>query len=278
MSQGTWREVGAGVHVRRHDELTLNCGLVVGEQRAVVVDTRSFHAQGRELLEAVRELTDLELVVVNTHAHYDHCFGNAAFRDSQIYAHSGAADDLRRTGEHQRRQVLEHLRGSDRDHLTREVEDTEIVLPFYLIEDDTALDLGGRSVELLYAGRGHTDHDLAVAVPDAGVVFAGDLIEEGADPAMEDAFPMEWAPTLDALLDKPAAAGSDTWVPGHGELVDRSFVSAQAEQLGVLAERFSDVLAGGAVGVDALVSSGRGLGLADDTLRLAAVRALEVRG
>lgn len=278
MTEVTWREVAPGVHVRRHEELNLNCGLVVGEQRALVIDTRSFHAQGRELLESVRAITDREIVVVNTHAHYDHCFGNAAFRDSQIYAHSGAADDLRRTGEHQRRQVVEHLRGTDREHLARDVEDTEIVLPFYLVEDDTVLDLGDRTAALLYAGRGHTNHDLAVAVPDAGVVFAGDLVEEGADPAMEDAYPMEWAPTLDALLDKSAAELSDTWVPGHGKVVDRAFVEAQSEQLAGLAERFGEVLAAGVPGVDALVSSGRGLGLEEDTVRLAAVRALEVRG
>lgn len=273
----TWQEVGSGVHVRRHEELNLNCGLVVGERRALVVDTRSFHTQGQALLDAVREVTDLELVVVNTHAHFDHCFGNAAFRDSQIYAHSAAADDLRRTGEHQRRQVVEHLRATEREHLAGDVEATEIVLPFYLVEQDTEIDLGGRSVQLLYAGRGHTNHDLAVAVPDAGVVFAGDLVEEGADPAMEDAYPMEWAPTLETLLRKPAAEDSDTWVPGHGQVVDQGFVQAQAEQLAGLADRFGEVLSSGVPGVDALVSAGRGLGLQEATLRLAAVRTLEVR-
>ncbi|WP_010147141.1 MBL fold metallo-hydrolase [Serinicoccus profundi] len=277
MSEAIWREVAPGVHVRRHEELKLNCGLVVGQERSLVVDTRSYRALGQDLFASVREITDTELVVVNTHAHYDHCFGNVAFRDSQIYAHAGAADDLRRTGEHQRRQVVEHLRATDRDAMAVEVEDTEIVLPFYLVEDDTVLDLGDRQVELLFAGRGHTDHDLAVAVPDAGVVFAGDLVEEGADPAMEDAYPLEWAPTLTALLDKPASGLADTWVPGHGRVVDRSFVETQAEQLAAMAERFSEVLGTGIAGVDSLANAGRGLGLTDDTLRLAAVRTLELR-
>ncbi|WP_151526522.1 MBL fold metallo-hydrolase [Serinicoccus kebangsaanensis] len=277
MSEATWREVAPGVHVRRHEELKLNCGLVVGEERSLVIDTRSFHAQGDELLDAVRQLTDTELVVVNTHAHYDHCFGNAAFRDSQIYAHSGAADGLRRTGEHQRQQVVDHLRATDREQLAEQVRETEIVLPFYLVEEDTVLDLGGRTVELQYAGRGHTDHDLAVAVPDAAVVFTGDLVEEGADPAMEDAFPLEWAPTLRSLLGRDSSGASDTWVPGHGQVVDRSFVEAQAEQLASMAERFSEVLGTGLAGVDSLANAGRGLGLTEDTLRLAAVRALELR-
>lgn len=277
MTELTWRQIAPGVYVRRHEELNLNCGLVIGQRRALVIDTRSIHRQGVELLAAVREVTDLEIVVVNTHAHYDHCFGNSAFRDSQIYAHARAADDLMRTGEHQREQVAALLRRTQREELAREFEGTEIVLPFYLIEQDTSLDLGGRTVELLYAGRAHTDHDLAVAVPDAGVVFAGDLVEEGADPAMEDAFPLEWAQTLTALMEKPAAALADIWVPGHGDVVDRSFVEAQTAQLAQLAARFAEVLSVPAIGVDAFINACRGLGMEQHTLREAAVRALELR-
>lgn len=274
----TWRTVAPGVYVRRNQELNINSGLIVGDDRALVIDTRSFHEWGMELLEAVREVTDKELVVVNTHAHYDHCFGNSAFRDSQIYAHVGAADDLRRTAEHQREQVVEHLLATDRPEMAEQISRTEIVVPFYLVEEDTELDLGGRSVWLLYAGRAHTDHDLAVAVPDAHVVFAGDLIEEGADPMMEDAYPQEWATTLRTLLAKPAAELADIWVPGHGDVVDRQFVEQQSAQLAQLAERFTEVIDGGLAGVDALLSACRGLGLQDQTLRDAALRALEQRG
>lgn len=277
MAEVTWRSVAPGVFVRRHEELKLNCGLVVGQERALVIDTRSYHEHGLELLAAVREITDLEIVVVNTHAHYDHCFGNSAFRDSQIYAHVGLVDDLLRTGEHQREQVVEHLRATDREEMARMMEETELVPPFYLVEEDTVLDLGGRTVELLWSGRGHTDHDLAVAVPDAHVVFAGDLVEEGADPAMEDSYPLEWAATLRTLLAKPAAELCDVWVPGHGRVVDRAFVEAQCAQLTQMAERFTEVLDGGLAGVDALVSACRGLGLEDQTLRDASLRALELR-
>ncbi|MGD8150564.1 MBL fold metallo-hydrolase [Ornithinimicrobium sp. Y1694] len=277
MAEVTWRELAPGVHVRRHEELNLNCGLVVGQERALVIDTRSYHQHGMELLAAVRELTELELVVVNTHAHYDHCFGNSAFRDSQIYGHVGAADELTRTGDTQRSQVVEHLRRTQRPEMAAEVESTELVLPFYLIEEDTEIDLGGRSVHLLFGGKGHTDHDLAVAVPDAGVVFAGDLVEEGADPHMEDAYPRDWAPTLLALLRHPATEGAGIWVPGHGDVVDRSYVEQQAELMARLADRLDEVLAGGATGVDGLISACRGLGLETQTLRDAAVRALELR-
>lgn len=275
MTEATWREIGVNVFVRRHSELEFNSGLIVGENRALVIDTRSTTARGEDLAAWVRQITPLEPVVVNTHAHYDHCFGNAAFRDSQIYAHPGAADGLRATAEHQREQVMAHYRDTDRPELAEELQRTEVVVPFYLVETDTEIDLGGRSVHLLHGGRAHTDHDLAVAVPDAGVVFWGDLIEQGADPAMEDSFPLEWADTVRSLLSRSQLASVDVAVPGHGDVVDADFVATQVEQLEHLGRIFSEAILRGVRDVDALVQEVRGLGLQDTTLREAAVRALE---
>jgi len=68
-----WREVGDRVFVRRHRELDLNCGLVVGEDACLVVDTRSHLREGQALAEAVRAVTGHPWTVVNTHAHHDHC-------------------------------------------------------------------------------------------------------------------------------------------------------------------------------------------------------------
>lgn len=271
-----WREIAPSVYVRRHDELELNCGLVVGDKRALVIDTSGSSARGQQLAQSIREITPLEPVVVNTHAHYDHCFGNSAFRDSQIYSHSGAADDLRLTAEHQREQLIAHLNNTERAEWAEEVRNTEIVLPFYLIDQDTEVDLGGRVVHLLHGGPAHTDHDLAVAIPDAGVVFWGDMVEQGADPMMEDAFPLQWAETMRNLQSKPVVSEATIAVPGHGDVVDPVFVLEQAEKLQRLADELAEALDSGVREVDALVNKSRGLGLQDTTLREAAMRALEV--
>ncbi len=261
--------------VRRHDDLDLNCGLIIGGQRALVIDTASTTKRGEELAAAVREVTPLEQVVVNTHAHYDHCFGNAAFRDSQIYAHVGAAEGLRRTAEHQRQAAMAHLVDAGRPDDATSLQDTEVVMPFYLIEADAPLDLGDRTAYLLFGGKAHTDHDLAVAVPDAGVVFWGDMIEHGADPSMEDCYPLDWAATLRDLGKRDHVRHASVAVPGHGDVVDTDFVVDQCEQLRHLAASLREALLNGARDVDALMASCRGLGLQDQTLRAAAVRALE---
>jgi glyoxylase-like metal-dependent hydrolase (beta-lactamase superfamily II) len=222
-----WREVGERVFVRRHQTLDVNAGLILGDERALVIDTRSSEREGAELLRAVRALTPLPFVLVNTHAHFDHCFGNHVFAadqpDLEIWAHTRCLDELRRSGADHRAEIASWLRESGETGLAGEVEQVDLVLPNRTLETEATLDLGGRDVRLVYLGRGHTDHDLVVEVVDAGVTFAGDLVEQGAPPSFDDAFPVEWAETLDRLIDR---AGSVV-VPGHGDVVDPGFLARQ---------------------------------------------------
>jgi glyoxylase-like metal-dependent hydrolase (beta-lactamase superfamily II) len=104
--------------------------------------------------------------------------------------------------------------------------------PDRLVPRAATLDLGGRHVELRHLGRGHTDNDLVVQVPGSSVLFAGDLVEQGAPPTFEDSFPLEWPATLGHLVDLAEGAV----VPGHGDVVDRDFVAGQLADIAAIAE------------------------------------------
>lgn len=253
-----WREVAPGVLVRRHHLLDLNTTLVLGRERCLLVDTHAHDALAVDLLATVRELTSLPLVVANTHAHFDHSFGNAAIAAAgtrhggppEIWGHPGCRRDLRERGETHRAEGVTWMLDAGRPEDAAAVAAVTLHPPTRTVSDEAPLDLGGRAVLLLHAGRGHTDHDLVVHVPDAGVTAVGDLVEEGAPPAFEDSYPLEWPSTLDALVPRLGAVV----VPGHGAIVDPGFVAAQALELREIARRARELLGGSPSSTD-----GRGL-------------------
>jgi glyoxylase-like metal-dependent hydrolase (beta-lactamase superfamily II) len=239
-ADGRWVEVGDGVLARRHPELDLTTGLVLGDRRALVVDTRGDARQGTELAGAVRTITALPLVVVLTHAHFDHCFGTAAFLPCPVFAHPRCRTTLARTADAQRAEWATYYRDRGDPVTADALAATDPPLPDHPVDPDASVDLGGRTVELRHLGRGHTDHDLVVHVPDTAVVFAGDLVEQGAPPDLGDAVVAEWPATIDALL----ALSPTVVVPGHGEPVDARFVRSQRAELAEVAALQAAVAAG----------------------------------
>jgi glyoxylase-like metal-dependent hydrolase (beta-lactamase superfamily II) len=249
--EARWREIADGVLVRRYAELDLTVGLVLGDGACLVVDTRGDLVQGAELAGAVHGVTADPWTVVLTHAHFDHAFGTAAFLPAPVWAHEGARADLVATGHEQRDAWARHYREAGRPEIAEALAAVEPALPDHLVTDRAALDIGGREVALVHPGPGHTDHDLVVHVPDAGVVFAGDLVEHGAPPAFEDAFPAAWPAALDRVL----ALGATTVVPGHGEPVDAAFVAGQRADIAAVARLAAEVASDRRRWADALLRS-----------------------
>lgn len=195
-----WRQVAAGVYVLVAEPEAVTIGLIVGSEGALVVDTGSSPDQGRQIRASVSEVTDQPVVgAVATHAHYDHSFGLAAFDDLVTIGHE-----------------------SLRDRLTNP--------PNREIAVATALDLGGRRVEIAHIGQGHTEGDLVVVVPDADIIFTGDLLESAGPPHFgDDCFPAEWAATLDGVIGLMTERSQA--IPGHGEPVNREFVFQQRGEI-----------------------------------------------
>lgn len=248
---GKWVEVADGVLVRRYAELDLSVGLVVGERRCLVIDTGGDEGQGAELAAAVREVTPVPWTVVVTHSHFDHSFGTAAFEPCEVWAHRACRADLVATGARQRDEWARRYRERGEVEIADRIARVRLVLPDRLVDERAELDLGGRRVELAHFGPAHSDHDLVVHVPDAGVVFAGDLVEQGAPPQFGDAHPRGWPAALDGIL----ALGAPIVVPGHGDPVDRDFVRAQRAELAQVAELCRAVAAGTLTEAEAVARS-----------------------
>ncbi len=226
-------EIGPRVFAVRYRFYDQQIGVVVGDDGVLVIDTRSSHRQAEEILSDIRAITALPVsVVVNTHGHYDHAFGNRVFRPAPIWGHRRCVIMLEATGEQQRADVAAETPG-----LAEELASVEIDPPDRTFDDTATIDVGGRPVELRYLGRGHTDNDIVVRVPDAGVLFAGDLLENGAPPYFGDSYPMDWPSTVEALANIVDGAV----VPGHGDVGDAEFVAAQLADLHAIAGRAGQV-------------------------------------
>jgi glyoxylase-like metal-dependent hydrolase (beta-lactamase superfamily II) len=229
----TFVEVARDVYVLRYPVLDVNTTLVVGDSAALLVDTLSTDAQARELRAAVERVTSLPLTVVNTHHHFDHCFGNGVVVDPDrpIWAHAEAARLLR---EHSVRLQREWYLEWSPTHaeLAEALAAVTVRAPDHTVRTEEPLDVGGRQVVLRHLGPGHSAGDLVVHVPDADTLVAGDLVEEGGPPMFGDAYPLEWPSTVVALLD--LTSSGTVVVPGHGAIVDPDFVRAQHAELTTL--------------------------------------------
>jgi glyoxylase-like metal-dependent hydrolase (beta-lactamase superfamily II) len=242
-----WREVADRVYQARFNPCDVTVTAVVGADGAAVVDTRCSLAEAREIKDGVRTLTALPIRwVVNTHAHFDHVWGNAEFvaprlnPPALIWGHASLPEAMRAEVEETERRIDEA--------------EFELAVPTELVEQRAVIDLGDRALEMLHLGRGHTDGDLWLRVTDADLILAGDLVEQSGPPAYgSDSFPLEWAATLENALTLIGAA--TVVVPGHGEPVDARFVRRQQAEIGAVASEIERLHAAG-VAADAALAEG----------------------
>lgn len=229
------------VHVLTFSPAKVNCGIIVGSDRTLLVDAGPGPAAAAHLLERAGRLgeeiageggQDIDLVL--THDHWDHFFGAAEAVSSgvsTVHASSAFAADQEASAWI----ALDAIsRGDEPSEYRRQLptDPTELVVDVSPVDaspgEAGTLDLGGCPVEFHVLG-GHSTADLVVRLPELGIVFTGDLVEEADPPqAGADSSLSEWAASLRTLL---SFAEANVFVPGHGVPVDRDFVTRQLADL-----------------------------------------------
>jgi cyclase len=186
------------------DESSLgNAGFVVGSEAVLVVDSFATPEAAQRLLSEIRSRTPLPVrFAVLTHFHRDHMGGSAVFAKAgaTVLAH----ENVRAWG---RRDWQTDLTESQRAQYAA------LRLPDVTYRDRVSVWLGGRTVEVFHR-PGHSGSDSIVSVPDARVLFGGDLVQNACIPGLTFAHSDSWVTTLDGLLHGYPDA---TFVPGHGQ-------------------------------------------------------------
>lgn len=203
-----------------------NAGLVAGDGASLLVDTLFDLALTREMLAAMTPITDGAPITdaLITHSNGDHTHGNqlleasvriiAAKETAEEIAHGMAPELLAMTqtgnlgpvATPYARERFGHFDFSGID--MRNADET--------FDRDLTIDVGGRRVDLLNLGPAHTAADSVVHVPDAGVLFGGDLLFIGCTPIVWAGPIANWIAACDAMI----ALDAPIVVPGHGPVTD----------------------------------------------------------
>jgi quinoprotein relay system zinc metallohydrolase 2 len=235
---------GVYVHIGQHKDFEdgydgdiANIGFVIGSEAVAVIDTGGAYTVGMALREALRAITPLPVrYVINTHAHPDHVFGNAAFIDAnsalaapppQFIGHAMLPAALAERGDTYLRNLQKQLGAA--------AGNSRLIGPTQTVKDSLTLDLGQRKLELRAWPRAHTNNDLSVFDATTRTLWTGDLLFIVRTPSLDGNID-GWLAAMDALDKLPAAAT----VPGHGP-VTRDKGTALARQRAYLGTLLRDV-------------------------------------
>jgi len=204
----------------------------------VLVDPGHSALMGRLIREATaRELgRDRFAYVIDTHGHWGHCWGNVAFPEALVIGHDNVSQPMQADAANLERRAA-FMRGQadqasarlaeldsageeasaarqERDHfdrIARGLEETGFAVrtPELTFSDHLRLDLGDLSLEMSYLGRGHSDSDITILIPEERVLLLGCFFLEqgplpyfGSQPVLD---PDRWLETFDTALDTEPA-------------------------------------------------------------------------
>src|SRR5664279_3055653 len=205
----TFSEIGSDLYAFTA-EGDPNSAVVVGDDGCLVFDAQATPAMAGKVIERVKTVTDKPIkYVVLSHYHAVRVLGASAYHAQGIVA----SQETYRLIEERGQQDWD----SEYGRFPRLFQDAQsipgLTWPTLTFEGEMSIYLGKREVRLMQLGAGHTSGDIVAWVPDAEVMFSGDLIEYHSACYCGDAHLREWPATLNEIR----AFNPKAIAPGRGD-------------------------------------------------------------
>ena len=207
-----------------------NIAIVVGSRAVLVVDTGLGPRNGATVARVTSKLAPghQKLFLTTTHFHPEHAAGEAGFpADTILIRNSAQQREMELSG----KEMVDLFAG--RSALHKELlADATFRSPDITFENETKLDLGGVTVQLLWFGGAHTKGDeLAFVEPDRTLI-SGDVLQNKVVPNIfrDGGTPSSWL----AVLDKIMALNALHVLPTHSSPGDGSLVALEKRFIGDL--------------------------------------------
>ena len=187
-----------------------NSGIIIGDESVMIIEAQATPRLARKVIEKVRSITDKPIShLVLTHYHAVRVLGASAFNAPQVIMSEKA-----------RAMVVERGQedwDSEFDRFPRLFQGHEeipgLTWPTTTFQGRMSVYLGKRRVDLMQLGRAHTAGDIVAYVPDANVMFTGDIVEYHSACYCGDGHFHDWPKTLDSIR----RWNVDAIAPGRGD-------------------------------------------------------------
>ena len=215
----SFTEIGEGLYAFTA-EGDPNSGVVVGDDGVMIVEAQATPRLARKVIDCVRSVTDKPIThLVLTHYHAVRVLGASAYGAGQVVMGETARAMVAERGQEDWDSEFARFPRLFQGH----EEIPGLTWPTTTFNDRMTVYLGRRRVDLMHLGRAHTAGDIVAFVPDAGVMFTGDIVEYRSACYCGDGHFHDWPATLERIR----RFDLDAIAPGRGDaLVGRDMVNA----------------------------------------------------
>jgi cyclase len=206
-----------------------NAGFVLGPDHGVVIDTLATTPMARNFLGAIRSLTDRPIRdVLLTHHHVDHILGVQNFLPARVICHQRGREEILSNG-----MDLPVRWAKARPQHAAGLLGVRVCVPDCTFSDKLTLHVGDREAVFFLPGKtAHAVSDAMLYLPDAKVLYAGDIVFHGVVPAGFQGHIGNWIDVLRSVLEMDL----DIIVPGHGPVCTKKEVAETLECLSLIYE------------------------------------------